>query len=164
MTDKVFVDNEEVYGRDQLRRELQEFLRVEDLLVIPKEPLEEFGHADGVVRFLDERTIVINDYSEVNPSYRRRLTSTLRRARLKVLEVPYAPREGNAGDVPPATGCYVNFLWADDLLVVPAYGIEEDERAFRALEKVVPASMAAQVDCREVTDWGGSLHCFTWQA
>ena len=79
VTDKVFHENPDLDRVDLLGR-LREALRVEDLIVIPKEPYDEVGHADGVVRFLDDRLIVINNYSTVAPRYGGRLRSILRRA------------------------------------------------------------------------------------
>ncbi len=160
VTEKVFSENPGL-GRQELRGKLQALLRVDDLIVIPREPYDKLGHADGVVQFVDEGTVVVNDYSEVAPRYRKRLTSALRQAGLRWFEIPYAPREG-VRDIPPAFGCYVNFLMASGLVVVPSYGIDEDEQARRVIEKIVPASATLQVDCCGPAMEGGSLHCVTW--
>ena len=92
VTDKVFRENPGV-DRDDLLGRLREALRVEDLIVIPKEPYDVVGHADGVVRFLDDRLVVINDYSKVAPWYGKRLGSILRRAGLEWVVLPYQPEE-----------------------------------------------------------------------
>ncbi len=70
MTDKVVRENPGI-GRSELLGMLRGLLRVEDLIVIPSEPYDVLGHADGVVRFLDEGNVVINDYSKLNPSYEK---------------------------------------------------------------------------------------------
>ena len=110
MTEKVFRDNRSM-GRNELTRRLQDLLRVDELIVIPTEPHDLFGHADGVLRFVDAGTVLINDYSTVARSYQRRLTKVLFRAGLEYHEIPYVPREERPGEVPPAFGCYTNFLW-----------------------------------------------------
>ena len=63
MTDRVFVDNPN-YQRKQLIKELHELLQVDKLYFVPEQPSDFTGHSDGMVRFIDENTVVINDYKE----------------------------------------------------------------------------------------------------
>jgi agmatine deiminase len=161
MTDKVFRENPGLARGDLLGR-LREALRVEDLIVIPKEPFDVVGHADGVVRFLDDGLVVINDYSEVSPWYGRRLKSILRRAGLESVELPYRPEEASGGDIPSALGCYVNFLMVRGLVVVPAYGREEDELPCRIIEANTSGMAVVPLDCTELARGGGVLNCVTW--
>jgi agmatine/peptidylarginine deiminase len=161
VTDKVFRENRGM-GRAGVIGALRELLRVEELIVIPKEPYDVVGHADGVVRFLDEGTVVINDYSKSDPSYEERLKSALRRAGLRWVELPYAPREGRRGELPPAFGIYVNFLRVRGLIVMPTYGIPEDEEAHRVIEAAVPRSIVRGLDCSALSMEGGALRCATW--
>ena len=72
VTDKAFREN---LGLEppELRERLWEFLRVEQMVVIPREPYDRIGHADGMVRWLDERTIAVNDYRDVDGRFRARL-------------------------------------------------------------------------------------------
>jgi hypothetical protein len=99
VTEKLFQENSGLARGDLLRR-LREALRVEDLIVIPREPYDVVGHADGVVRFLDDGLVVINDYSEAAPWYGRRLKSILRRAGPEWVELPYRPEDASHGDIP----------------------------------------------------------------
>ena len=39
------------------------------LIFIPQEPGDVTGHADGVVRFIDGDSVVVNDYRRVDPEY-----------------------------------------------------------------------------------------------
>jgi agmatine deiminase len=161
VTDKVFRENPGT-GRAELIASLQELLRIEELIVIPKEPYDEVGHADGVVRFLDEATVAINDYSGIASRYRRSLTAILRRSRLKWVELPYRPTEGRRGELPPAFGNYVNFLRVRGLIVMPSYGIPEDEEACRIIGAAVPGSIVRTLDCSALSMDGGVLNCITW--
>jgi hypothetical protein len=60
VTDKVLRENPN-FGKDELLKVFRERLHVDDVIVIPKEPYDVVGHADGVVRFLDEGTVAINE-------------------------------------------------------------------------------------------------------
>ena len=76
LTDKAYRENHEV-ERCSLRSKLTELLGVNQCIMIPCEPGDTIGHSDGVVRFLDENLVVVNDYSKVDPSYGRRLCQPL---------------------------------------------------------------------------------------
>ena len=160
VTDKVFRENPGL-GRDDLVGRLREALQVEDLIVIPREPYDVVGHADGVVRFLDERLVVINDYSAVAPWYGKRLRAVLRRAGLERVELPYRPEEA-AGDIPSAVGCYVNFLRVRGLVVVPVYGRREDDPACRVIEANTSGTAVVPLECSDLARDGGVLNCATW--
>lgn len=161
VTEKVFRENPGM-DRTELIERLRGLLRVEDLLVIPKEPYDAVGHADGVVRFVDEGTVVISDYSRIAARFGRRLTAILRRSMLGWVEVPYSPREGRRGDLPPAFGNYVNFLRVGGLIVMPSYGIPEDKEARRIIAEAAPGSIVRELDCSELSMEGGVLNCVTW--
>lgn len=161
VTDKVFRENRKT-GRDQLSEELRRLLRVEKLIVIPNEPGDIVGHADGVVRFADRETVVVNDYKQSDQDYRRVLMRKFKPAGLKVLEVPYRPASGSSEGLPSAVGNYVNFLRVGRLLVAPWYGLSADERARASLSEAHPGVTVETLPCRELSREGGALNCSTW--
>jgi agmatine deiminase len=70
MTDRVFIDNPG-YERKQLIKELHALLEIDHLYFIPEQPGDFTGHADGMIRFLDEYTVLVNDYSREKEWFRR---------------------------------------------------------------------------------------------
>ena len=88
VTDKIYKENPG-RKRPDLRDELRRLLRVEELIVVPKEPYEPFGHADAMVRFLDEHMVVVNDYSADESGFGKRLAAVLRKHNLAIELVPY---------------------------------------------------------------------------
>ena len=134
LTEKVFHENPGIES-SRLLSSLRDLLLVHDLIVIPAEPLDLTGHADGVVRFLDAGTVAINRYAEIAAAYGKKLATVLRQAGLDWVELPYKPKNGKRGEMPPAFGCYVNFLRVQDLIIVPVYGIREDDDACRSIEQ-----------------------------
>lgn len=161
VTDKVFRENPGM-SRSQVIEALREFLRVEELIMIPKEPYDPIGHADGVIRFLDEGTVLINDYSWIDAGYRGRLTAVLRRSTLRWVEVPYRPKEGRRGEIPPAFGNYVNFLRVRGLILMPTYGIPEDEEACRIIAGAAPGCTVRTLNCSSLSMEGGAMNCASW--
>jgi agmatine deiminase len=146
VTDKVFRENPGL-GSQEVSNRLRDLLGVDHLIVIPKEPYDKVGHADGVVRFLGEYLVAINDYSEVAPWYGRRLKSILRRAGLEWVELPYSPQESDDSEIPSAVGCYANFLMVRGLVVVPRFGRGDDDLARCVIEDNTNDVAIESLDC-----------------
>jgi agmatine deiminase len=161
VTDRVFAENPKI-GREHLVVDLKRLLRVETLVVIPTEPGDVVGHADGVVRFMDEEGVLINDYRRLDRAYRTKLLKTLEDAGLGAIEIPYRPDLDDDNEIPSAVGNYVNFLQVDDLIVMPTYGLQEDRVAHRALTGAFPDKTIRTLPCRALAEEGGVLNCATW--
>jgi agmatine deiminase len=58
LTDKVVVENPSLSKAKPLS-ELRELFEIETIIIIPRDPLDFTGHADGMVRFVDEDTVLI---------------------------------------------------------------------------------------------------------
>jgi agmatine deiminase len=141
---------------------LRQQLRADELIVIPKELGDVFGHADGMVRWLDANTVFVNDYSEVDPRFGQHLRSVLRQARLNLIDLPYRPENKSTADIPSAVGCYANFLMLRGLIVMPTFGIPEDDIARQVVVERAPHFAIATVDCSDLAEAGGVLNCVTW--
>jgi len=161
MTDKVYKENPSI-RRDHLRTMLSNQLRVADPIVIPKEPYDVIGHADGMVRFLDANTVFVNDYSQVDPSFGQRLRSVLQRARLNLIELPYCPENKIIDGIASAVGCYANFLMVRGLIVMPVFGMPHDDIALRVVAERAPHLAVESIDCFKLARKGGVLNCVTW--
>ncbi len=161
VTDKVIRENPGV-GRDKLRRTLRDQLQVEKVIEIPQEPGDVTGHADGMVRFVDAQTVVVNDYSQEAPAFGQRLLLVLKRARLNHLTLPYHPENKITAGIPSAVGCYANFLMVRGLIVLPRFGIPEDEAAKQVLVEQAPHHAIESIDCSDLAREGGVLNCVTW--
>jgi lysine decarboxylase len=58
---------------------------------------------------------------------------------------------------------YINFYQGKDFIVMPAFGIPEDETAFNILSKLYPHKTIHQINTRETLLGGGNIHCITMQ-
>ena len=158
LTDKVFRENPG-WIRLRLQAKLQKLLHVDQLIVIPKEPFDPIGHADAMVRFIDEQTVLVNDYSLVDPAFGERLTNVLRRQGLSIEELPYYHEKKTTAGIPSAVGNFTNFLRTEKVLVAPAFGTEQDQIALRKLEFVFPDFPIVPLDCTDLAREGGILNC-----
>jgi agmatine deiminase len=162
LTDKVYKENPAIEC-PQLRKRLEELFQAE-CIVIPKEPYDTVGHADGVVRFVAEDRVLVNDYSSVDPGYGARLRKLLEGKGLEVETLPLFQDTGRRrpGSLPSALGLYINFLRVGDVVVMPEYGRPEDRVAVERMRQALPKAAVSQVPCRSLADRGGVLNCISW--
>jgi agmatine deiminase len=160
LTEKIYRENAG-WIDSGLRNRLQNLLHVDQLIVIPKEPFDRLGHADGMVRFIDEQSVLVNDYSEVHPRFGERLYKVLREHHLAIETLPYSYETRTRTFIPSAVGCYTNFLRTEKVLIAPAYGTQDDQVALRKLETVFPGLPIVPLDCTDLAREGGVLNCIS---
>jgi agmatine/peptidylarginine deiminase len=160
LTNRIYNQNRE-RGRQELREELAAVLGAE-CIFIPEEPGDVIGHADGIVRFVEDGVVVINDYREIDPGYGERLEAALRRHGLAVERLPYFVTDEEHDGIPSAVGNYANFLRVGALVVVPAYGVPQDEEACQTLENLLPGAKVVPLRCEGLAQQGGVLNCVAW--
>ena len=158
LTDKVYYENtgkERSWFEAELRRQLQ----VERLIFVPQEPGDTFGHADGMVRFVNEDTLFVNNYERVGG---KMLRDAL--AGFELIPFPYSPTHelGSDPEIDSAVGVYMNFLQVGNLIVCPIFNQAEDDEALRTLAKTFPKARIVPLECRKLALEGGVLNCVTW--
>jgi len=163
LTDKIFRENETIQ-KEKLVEQLRDWFEVRDCIIIPTEPDDCIGHSDGVVRFIDETTVVMNDYAKVDPIYGQRVRKVLEDHNLRIHEIPYFldPDFDQVDEVDSAVGNYVNFLRLKNLILVPEYGCEEDGHAVEVLQRLIPTVPVVPIECTKLARKGGILNCVSW--
>ena len=58
---------------------------------------------------------------------------------------------------------YVNFYQGKDFVILPAFGVKEDELAYKQMCELFPEKKVHQVATREILLGGGNIHCITMQ-
>lgn len=158
LTDKIYKENSK-WPRAKLRAKLQKLLHVDELVIIPKLPFDPIGHADGTVRFINEATVLVNDYRRSEPAYHERLLKILKRHNLEVEVLPHRSVTRIRSGIPSAVGLHLNFLRTDKVLVVPTFGVRKDAAALRKLEAVFPGIPLVPLNCHDLAEEGGVLNC-----
>ncbi|MBS0647057.1 MAG: agmatine deiminase family protein [Verrucomicrobia bacterium] len=159
MCDKVFAENPAIKEKD-LIKELQELFRVDKLIFIPTHPIDFTGHADGMVRFYDSNTVLINDYSKENIEFQLRFRLALHNAGLNYIEIPYNPYDNKKDE--HANGEYINFLQMQQAIIIPTFGMKEDDTVIKQFEQLFTGQRIATVDGNDLAFDGGILNCITW--
>lgn len=159
LTDKVFKENAH-FKENELVNELENLFKVK-IIIIPKEPNDFTGHADGVIRYYDNETVLVNSYKPTDKrEFQRRLTKELKKQGLGTIEIPYNPYDNSNYDM--ADGLYINYLQMDNFILLPTFEKKEDEKAYRQFEQLFPRQTIETIDSRDISVDGGVLNCITW--
>ena len=154
ISDRVLRENPE-YAPGELVKALEEQLMAQ-VILIPSLPSDMTGHADGMVRFVDENTVVGN---RVPYQYglEGRIKRVLRTYHIQVVDFPYfySPKDS-------AVGCYLNFLETDTCIFLPVFGVAMDQEAV-AQAQALFSKPVVPVCINEIAAQGGVLNCISWE-
>lgn len=158
MTSKIFSENPD-YPENKLLSTIESLLNL-NLIIIPKEKNDLIGHSDGMVRFLDNDTVLMNDYSKEKDTYYQELRMSLRNAGLSIINLPYNPY--NNKNYLDATGLYINYLQLHDFIILPIFDLPEDELAYNIISDIFSDHTVIPLKSNEISKDGGVLNCITW--
>lgn len=157
--DKIFKENPH-YTEKELIAELEGLLESDKLIFIPSDFYDAYGHADGLVRFLNEDTVLINTFTKESGDTPLRLRLALHNAGLDYIEIPC--NMSNNAYYHQANGCYINYLQMKGLIILPVFGLKEDELAVRQFEELFKGQKLITLDSNEIANEGGVLNCVSW--
>jgi len=153
-------------NRQQIQVKLQQDLPTERLLWLQSGELDgdhTDGHIDLLARFVDARTIAYQSSSQHSALGRmeRELQQFTRvdGHRYRLIPLPTPQLRDASGAALPAS--YVNFLITNGQVLVPIYGVTEDEIALARLGEAFGEHQVHGIDCRALIRNGGGLHCAT---
>ena len=155
MTDKIFKENG-LIERNELIATLEEYMEAQ-VVIVPWDRYEIFGHADGMVRWIEGDRVLLNNYVNTDPGLRRRLLEALS-PHFVVEELEYdSPRLNRL------SWAYLNFVRVGNCIFVPGLHAKEDQLALAQIQHFYPDCKVIQVQgCDELARDGGALHCVTW--
>ena len=159
MTDKIFTENPQ-YERKQLIKQMHELLEVDKLYFVPVQPGDFTGHTDGMVRFVDESSIIINDYSKENEAFRRAFEIAIHNTGLDYEIIPYNVDGNKSND--QANGDYINYLQMENTIIIPTFGLKEDDVVVKQLTSIFAGQNIATLESNKIANHGGILNCITW--
>lgn len=158
MCDKVFKENENL-DENKVRKQLEKAFEVDKIIIIPTDPEDSIGHADGMVRFYTDDTVLINEYSDDDTDLKELLISSLKKAGLRYETIPYNPYSNKGDD---AKGVYINYLQMKKAIILPTFNMKEDDIAIQRFEYLFSDKTIKTIDSCEIAKGGGVLNCITW--
>jgi agmatine/peptidylarginine deiminase len=162
LTDKVIEENKKIYSRSRLTNIIKELFEVQKVVFIPRDKKCPFGHADGMLRFINEDRVLISGFYEtVGNSFTTKLLAALKSAKIKWewLRCTKKEKEENIA--------YINFLQTRDLILLPKLNRRnEDKAALNAIKTFFPdydkRNRIFQIDTSVLFKLGGALNCISW--
>ena len=154
MTEKVFAEN-----KDKTHAEVEEILKdafQSDILFLPCDRKETFGHSDGIVHFAGDGKVLITNYGDISPRFYCRFRVALEK-HFEVVPLYYKTKRIHA-----RSWSYINFLQVGKLVFVPQLGLEEDEQAQEQIGNAMPDCEVVGIPSLEAVRRGGALNCISW--
>lgn len=159
LTDKIFTENK-TKDKQEILAHLRVMLEVDEVIIIPHLPNDFTGHSDGMVRFVNQQTVMLNDFSKYNPAYFEKLKKSLTVHGLNITLLPWDGWKNNSDE--EDTGDYINFLHVGNLIIVPEFSSVNDVAAKTVIRQAYPKTKVIGVDARRIALEGGLLNCCTW--
>jgi agmatine/peptidylarginine deiminase len=166
-TTHVLTTNADQSDEHSIRAAMRQCFGAEQAIFL--EPLsgEPTGHVDMFATFTSRNTIVVGQYdretdavnSEILDRNARRLAQVrTNHGTLRVIRVPMPPRDGAIWRT------YTNVVYANGLLLVPAYPSVDDAGRTAALNiyrELLPRWEVVAIDTARLAKLGGAIHCVT---
>lgn len=162
ITDRIFDENPEYPSKSKLISDLENLLEVE-IIIIPQIKSDMTGHADGLVRFVDQNTILGNDREKEYKYWKNGINKILKENGINYIDIPFLDhKEKKFPD--HAIGCYVNYLEVENLIVLPIFETEnnKDQEVYDKFRQIFPEKEIETINYNEIGVYGGLLNCTTW--
>lgn len=154
ISDRVFSENSGM-GEAELTAKLEKLLEA-SVFIIPSLKSDMTGHADGMVRFVGENTVVAN--APLSPyGFEAKFKKTLQKYGINVIDFPYFFSKGGS-----AVGCYLNFLETEKTIFLPMFGVDTDNEAIELAKNIFDKTIIP-VNINEIAKYGGLLNCIGWE-
>ncbi len=160
--------------KTSVEKQLQTYLGVTKILWLEHGSLEgddTDGHVDTLARFTDPNTICYvscNQPEDPHYSGLKKMEQALKSFRnptgkpYRLIPLPWPkPKTNQNGDRLPAT--YANFLIINNAVLVPTYDDPADHKAIDIFKQLFPQRQIIALNCLNLIEQFGSLHCATMQ-
>jgi agmatine deiminase len=156
LTDKVAIENR--LTKTETINRLKRTFEVDAVVLIPWYKKEKFGHSDGVVRFINNNTVLLHEIDKTNST----LTRKLQESKLDIIWLEFEGKKNKK-----LNWSYINFLQMENAILVPKLNIEEDEQALVQIQKhfksFIDTKRVVQVEILDLIETGGgALNCISW--
>lgn len=148
----------------QAKESLKQTLNAKSVAIL--EPDEEvLAHSDGMVMWLDEKTLLVNQYTD--KAFRKTVLDELQTSfpNVNIIEVPVEYGKNKKGEwegFESACGVNLNSVLTFKNVYVPVFGMNHDAKAVEIIKQNTDKKVI-EIDAKNVCPMGGSVRCLTWQ-
>lgn len=177
ISDRVLTENTTCWNNatPEIILEIKKLLKLKELIVVPSDPWDFTGHVDGMVRFVSEKQVFINDYSgsadfiNSDSDYNKlkfirwynNLMDSIGKAGLNIAIFPCHSHINENDDW--AIGVYLNYLQLNNYIIIPGFGDHPNNfQAKGIISLYFRDKEVIQVEATELAKRGGIINCVTW--
>ncbi len=132
--------------------------------------LDKLAHTDGYLAFISPTQALVSTYppawGQLYPEDQRYVDQLARQVQALGLEVErvleYPDYKPGKSTIDSAVGVHVNLLQLNGTWLVPTYGHPGEEEMLAQLQRLNPAGTIVPLDCTELAQLGGVLHCMSF--
>lgn len=156
-------------SKEQMTKILQEKFRMSKILYLNHGYLagdDTDSHVDTLARFVDEKTIMYVKCKDKKDEHfhelklmEEELEALSKEHGFRLIALPMSDACYFDEERLPAT--YANFLFVNGAVLVPTYGVKQDEEALEIFRKTFPSKEIVGINCFSLIKQHGSLHCVT---
>ena len=161
MTDKVFTENRRKKDDPDFKALLESELG-HPVIIIPWTPHADdvYGHADGFVKWCGGNRILMGNHGDCEPEKAAEIRLRIESYGFDVTEMRFKNKVKKPDY--DRNWAYINFLQVGMNIIMPIFGIEEDELARQYIQDAFPDCKIQPIDMKEIVQKGGALHCISW--
>lgn len=154
ISDRVYSENPS-WHKAELTAKLAKLLEA-NVIIIPSLKSDMTGHANGMVRFVNENTVVAN--APLSPfGFETKVKKSLQNYGFNVIDFPYFYSKGDS-----AVGCYLNYLETEKFIFLPVFSVDTDNKAVQTAKHIFHKAIIP-VNINEIAADGGLLNCISWE-
>jgi agmatine deiminase len=160
ITNRIFKENKE--PKEDLIDKLENILETK-VYLIPDITNDMTGHSDGHVRFIDDKTLLVNSLAQELKYWQDGFKNMIKDSGLSYIEMPWFSYS-DKNHKESAIGIYVNYLEIGNLIVFPVFEIDgnKDKEALKVISEAFPTHIIEPVNIKEIAIEGGLLNCISW--
>lgn len=161
LTDRIYQENKKM-TESQIIKELKDKLEAE-IIIITQINTDFTGHADGMVRFVNNDTLLINSLKNEYEYIKDNILKIIKTYGLNYIELPIFEFK-NKNFKESAIGIYINFLELENLIIFPIFQTfnNKDEEAVKIIKYVYPNKTIELINVNNIAREGGVMNCISW--
>lgn len=162
ITDRVFSENPEYVDQKELIKEIEKNLGLE-CIIIPQINDDMTGHSDGLVKFIDDKTILGSDLKFEYKYWSTAMGKIIKQYGFEYINMPSFEHKYK-GYKESAIGCYMNYLEIGDLIIFPIFEVpgNKDYQAVDLITSIFPQKRIETVNINDIVRHGGLMNCISW--
>ncbi len=157
-------------SEEQIDDIMEEWMGIDHFIKMDALVYDSIHHIDMHMKLLDEETILVGEYPEgvadgpqieENLNYITSFDSPFGTP-YKVVRIQMPPHNGNYPDTWNSDyRTYTNSVFVNGTVLVPTYEEQFDTTALRIYEENMPGYNIVGIDCNDIVQYLGALHCIT---